>query len=148
MIATNAKCQMLQVTPSERDVPVQTLGSRVSCRLRWGVVVFLAGLFAMLMVAAGAGAEGLPSEQLNVTIETTCIAFGLMAADVMKERQSGVPLQTMVLRHQAPNTLIDHMVIKAYDEPLKSDPVLQARIIENFKRQSELDCIAYYSQGD
>lgn len=132
----------------ERDVPVETLSAQVSCQLGWGVIVFLAGLFAMLMVASGAGAEGLPSEQLNATIETTCIAFGLMAADVMKDRQSGVPLQTMVLRNQTPNTLIDHMVIKAYDEPLKSDPVLQASIIENFKRQSELDCIAYHSQGE
>ena len=102
----------------------------------------------MLMVASGAGAEGLPGEQLNATIQTTCSAFGLMAADVMKERQSGVPLQTMVLRSPILNTLIDHMVIKAYDEPLKSDPALQARIIENFKRQSELDCIAYHSQGE
>ena len=132
----------------ERDARVETLGARVLCRLHWGIVVFLTGLFALLMLASGAGAEGLPSEQLNVTIETTCIAFGLMAADVMKDRQSGVPLQTMVLRNQNPNTLIDHMVIKAYDEPLKSDPVLQASIIENFKRQSELDCIAYHSQGE
>lgn len=53
MIATNAKDQVLQVTPSGRDVSVQTLSSRVSCRLRWGVVVFVAGLFAMLMVAPG-----------------------------------------------------------------------------------------------
>ena len=131
-----------------RDARVETLGAQVLCRLHWGIVVFLIGLCAMLMVASGAGAEGLPGEQLNATIQTTCSAFGLMAADVMKERQSGVPLQTMVLRSPILNTLIDHMVIKAYDEPLKSDPALQARIIENFKRQSELDCIAYHSQGD
>ncbi len=75
------------------------------------------------------------------TAEEWCAQIALMAESMMKARQGGVSLQTVldIVAENMPSAR--DLVIAAWDEPRYSTPQIQQRIIGDFRDRAHLDCL-------
>lgn len=75
----------------------------------------------------------------------TCEQFGELAESIMKSRQTGVPLSSLMnVIKDTPETdgneIFRNMIVMAYDEPRYSSDNMQRRAIEDYRNLWELGC--------
>jgi hypothetical protein len=87
----------------------------------------------------------------EVSIEETCLSTSLMAKVIMENRQSGVPMSSMmeVLSREeyAPLKKVSTMfLIRAYEAPRWNSENLQKQEIIDFQNQIYLECIKSFGE--
>lgn len=75
----------------------------------------------------------------------TCEQFGELAESIMKSRQTGVPLSSLMnVIKDTPeandNEIFRNMIVMAYDNPRYSSDNMQRRAIEDYRNFWELGC--------
>ena len=63
-----------------------------------------------------------------------------LASQVMKSRQSGIPMSAMIQATQG-DSMMENMIISAFETPRYSSEKVKKRTIEDFRDKIYLECI-------
>lgn len=72
-----------------------------------------------------------------------CDSVGKLATKVMEYRQSGVSMSVMMgsISEGELSTLIEEVIISAYDKPRYISERMQRRVVEEFRDGTYLECV-------
>ena len=87
--------------------------------------------------------------QATDPVQRACESRGELAASIMRSRQNGVPLSSLMsLPSVQNNQLVQMMIQVAYGEPRYQTPAMQQRSIEDFRNEAELACFMARRQSN
>ncbi len=95
------------------------------------------------LIAMSASASAEPAPIMTPAMREMCVGIGEFAATLMQNRQTGVPMSSIMARLPGddPSTnAVRAIVISAYEVPRWGSPEFQANAIADFRNAIELQC--------
>ncbi len=90
-----------------------------------------------------------PANAVSPEAQKLCARHGMFAEEVMKSRQSGVPLSAMLSTVDAESTVAEaarQIILTAFETRRYFSPDMQQRAVEEHREKYELICFKRFSK--